>query len=654
MRGFLLALPALVAANQEQAKNAAIQKVIEMLGEMEARGKKEKQEEEVAFAKFSTWCSDTKADKDGDIEASKLAITQFKAQIESAQAEADQAQAAIDDAVSVQEKMKSDIEAITKVRAEENAAYNKEKTDLQDSIYACDKAIEVLSSVPQQVEASQGEAKFFLQLKKSASLNRHTRTLLELVQAAQDPFVSATERKSDTVIEMISKLKEDFSQELQDKNKAEMESNHQYDMKKQESEQNAAAAAKKETESREVLAEAQANEGTAKKNLDVEEKSLKDDKKYLAEVTADCTQKAKDFKSRQKSRAEELTAIAEAISIMKSPEIQKGTGHLNKAQSVGSFVQVRSFLSHNGPEKVADFLRSRGKALGSKILVQIAAMAAADPFVKVRKMVQELINRLQEEAKAELTKKGKCDKDMAENKAKVEEYNNKVKKLTTEIEMLSAEIGELKGTQKRLTKELAQLKKAVAQARTDRASEKAENEKVISESTAASEAVDQAMTVLQGYYSKVEGAFVQVSQPEFEGGEYTGMGGGGVLGLLSVIKSQMDQLVRETTTAESDASTSHSDFMKQSEVSIATKSTLKKSTEETLAQKKEDLTDKKDALNGDDGAKNMLDQYVKEKNEVIDPVCVAKGVSFEERNKKREDEIASLEQALEILSQTEA
>ena len=150
--------------------------------------------------------------------------------------------------------------------------------------------------------------------------NRHSRTLLELVQAAQDPFTSATERKSDTVIEMISKLKEDFTQELQDKNKAELEAVHQFEMKKQESEQNAAAAKKKETESREAKAEAQANEGTAQKNLDVESKSLKDDKKYLAEITADCTQKAKDFKVGIFMYEEQYTGVVFSHNILLSAQ----------------------------------------------------------------------------------------------------------------------------------------------------------------------------------------------------------------------------------------------------------------------------------------------------------------------------------------------
>lgn len=58
-------------------KNAAIDKVIEMLKEMEARGQKEKQEESVAFAAFNTWCSDTQAEKEADIKESERAIQQL-------------------------------------------------------------------------------------------------------------------------------------------------------------------------------------------------------------------------------------------------------------------------------------------------------------------------------------------------------------------------------------------------------------------------------------------------------------------------------------------------------------------------------------------------------------------------------------------------
>lgn len=68
-------------------------------------------------------------------------------------------------------------------------------------------------------------------------------------------------------------------------------------------------------------------------------------------------------------------------------------------------------------------------------------------------------------------------------------------------------------------------------------------------------------------------------------------------------------------------------------------------------QKKEDLSDKKNALEGNEGAKSQLVAYKKEKVEVIYPQCTVQGVSFDERNKKREEEIQSLAEALQIHSQ---
>jgi len=536
------------------------------------------------------------------------------------------------------------------VRQSEKSVFITEKTDLQDSIYACEKAGEALSALPEKVEA----ASSFLQ---TFSGNRQTqrwgsiRSLLETVQRAENPFTSASERKSNVVIDMLEKLKEEFSEELQTKTKDESDKQHEYDMALQEANQVISANKKLQKEQEDVKGESEAIEGASAKDLDTEEQSLSDDKKYLAGVASDCALKEKDFGARQKSRADELTAIAEATSILNSPEVQSGAGHLDGAHSVAFLQLGKGDVPSSLQEKVVSFLRKRASSIHSSTLMQLAELAGADPFVKIRKMVQELITRLEEEAKAELTKKGKCDKDMIENKSKIEEFTTLVDKLTSEVETLSSEVAESKSTKKRLTAELAELKKNLASAKKARVAEKSENEKVISESKAALDALDQAMTVLQNYYAKVKGSFLQSKQPDFAAGKYEGMGGGGVLGLLEVVKSQTDQLIRETTQAEADAATSHSDFVTQSEASDAKKTSLLRSTEETLAQKKEDLSDKKDALKGEDGAEVQLSSYQKEKAEVIDPVCTVQGVSFEERNKKREEEIQSLSEALTILGQ---
>lgn len=650
---FSLILAAAQAAYAATTGNAAIDKILEMLGEMETTGKKDKQEESVAFAAFKTWCDNTQAEKTADIKASSDAITQFQAEIEQAQAQAAEAQDDIDEATAKIDATTEDLAAMKKVRNEENSVFITEKTDLNDSIYASEKAIEALSAVPEKAEATS----FLQQLSKQKTVStrmQNIQSLLETVQAAENPFTSATERKSNTVIDMLDKLKEEFSQELQQKTKDESDKKHSYEMAVQEGQQTIASNKKLRKEKEDTKAEAEAAEGSAKKDLDTEEQSKADDTKYLREITSDCALKTKDFAARQKSRSDELTAIAEAVSILKSPEVQKGSGHLDSAQSVGSFIQLtsRGAELNAAQEKVISFLRQRGSKIHSNTLMQLAELAGADPFVKIRKMVQELITRLEEEAKAELTKKGKCDKDMAENKAKIEEFTTLVEKLTAEIEILESEVAEGKATKKRLTTELAELKKNVASAKKMRLGEKTENEKVISESKAALDALDQAMSVLQNYYSKVKGAFIQ--QPEFSAGKYEGMGGGGVLGLLEVVKSQTDQLIRETTQSESDSATAHDEFITTSEMSEKKKTTLLRSTEETLAQKKEDLSDKKDALEGEDGAKAQLAQYVKEKNEVINPQCTVQGVSFEERNAKREEEIQSLSEALEILGQMAA
>merc|ERR1719164_451351 len=73
-------------------------------------------------------------------------------------------------------------------------------------------------------------------------------------------------------------------------------------------------AEKSETKAKKLQAKADA-EGDLKDTTT----TMEADKKYLADLTATCEQKATDFESRQTLRAEEIEAIEKAIEILSSP-----------------------------------------------------------------------------------------------------------------------------------------------------------------------------------------------------------------------------------------------------------------------------------------------------------------------------------------------
>merc|ERR1719188_2815467 len=101
----------------------------------------------------------------------------------------------------------------------------------------------------------------------------------------------------------------------------------------------------------------------------------------------------------------------------------------------------------------------------------------------------------------------------------------------------------------------------------------------------------------------------------------------------------MNALVTSTKTAEADASSAHKDYLKLSKKSTQEKKTLKNTTEVQQTQLEEDLVDKKDDLTE---AKKSLAAVIKIKKESIDPQCIAQGVSFQEKQEKRQEEIDSL------------
>merc|ERR1719428_900278 len=225
--------------------------------------------------------------------------------------------------------------------------------------------------------------------------------------------------------------------------------------------------------------------------------------------------------------------------------------------------------------------------------------------------------------------------------------------LHAEIDELTASVAALAEQITELTKQVAELDAAVAKATEERTSEKAKNTVVIKDAQGAQTAVAAALSVLNEFYAKAAQAtsFAQdmtKAEPEVFGDEpYKGMGGesGGVVGMIEVIQSDFARLEAETTAAEEEAAKEYATFTEDSstdktekQTEIDNKSLKKQNDEQTLQEKKSDLS----------GTQKELDaglQYY----EKLKPQCIDSGVSFEDRVARRKEEIASLQQALSIL-----
>merc|ERR1719181_2495144 len=291
--------------------------------------------------------------------------------------------------------------------------------------------------------------------------------------------------------------------------------------------------------------------------------------------------------------------------------------------------------------------------MNSRLLATLAARASDDPFVKVKKMIKDLIIRLQEEANEEAEHKGWCDTELSTNEQTRKEKTEAVETLTAETDELTASIAKLTEDIAELTESVNELDAAMAKATSLRTAEKAKNTETVADAKAAQTAVEQALTVLKDFYEKAgeATAFVQQKrkQPEiFDDKPYQGMGGesGGVIGMLEVILSDFARLDADTASAEETAQKEYDEFMtdstndkSQKMTDIDHKSDKKQDQSQTLTQNKKELAGTQKEL---DAATAYYDK--------LKPTCVNAGTSYEDRVARREEEIASLGEALKILN----
>jgi len=401
----------------------------------------------------------------------------------------------------------------------------------------------------------------------------------------------------------------------------------------------------------------------------------------LADLDSECKTKSFDYEQRQIVREGEIEAIGKAIEIMSGDDVAGANEHTSFVQKKAvSLVQLRSATRNPVQDAVANFLQQQADKTGSKLLSLIAAKAASDPFVKVRKMIKEMIVKLVEEANEEATHKGFCDTEMGTNKQTRDKKTAQSEELNADIEELSSAISKLGSEITELANELSTLDAAVEEATKQRFEEKAKNTDTTNDAKAGAAAVAQALAILKEFYEKAAtpveqpapqqgpitydnralqilktssggASFLQISAtqpgaPEMEEGSYTGMANGGVLGLMEVCQSDFEKLLAETAASESEAAKVFDEFKADSAQDKAVKETDQKHKTAEKSTKESDLATAHKDLRITQEELHAANEYY----EKLKPDCEVKVMSYAEKKAAREAEIESLKEALTLLA----
>jgi len=297
--------------------------------------------------------------------------------------------------------------------------------------------------------------------------------------------------------------------------------------------------------------------------------------------------------------------------------------------------------------------------LASRIsaVIKYGASSGEDPFVKIRGLIADMINKLQKEAQSEGTEKAYCDEEMAKTAAKKQELEYEISKLTAKVDKAASKSASLKDSVKTNQKDLAALAKSQAEMDSIRREESA-NYKVAKEDLSLGlSGVRKALSVLRDYYGGASSASAllqndadlasSMQQPAAPvAHSKAGGAGGSIMDILEVVESDFAKNLAKEETQEADAA---AEYEKTSQENKVTKS-LKEADVKYQTQEFKSLDKTVSELSSDRATVSQEQSAVLEYDAQIKGRCIAKPETYEERKRRREAEISGLKEALSILN----
>merc|ERR1719502_177866 len=637
-----------------------------MLDDLQTKVKKAGEEEDKAFKEFFDWCDDAASDAKHSIKDATKAKEKAEATISKMTADIEDADTSIAELAASIASADEELKTATELRTKEASEFAKVESELVEGVGMLDNAISIVSkamggsALLQQKVTSKNVQNVLNSvstvLDAAAFSTNDRQKLIALVQSKDDdeefgaPAAATYEGHSGGIVDVLEDMKDKAEGELADARKAETTAKHNYEMLKQSLEDQMEADTKDKAEATTTKAESEETKATAEGELASATKDLANGNSVLHTTSTDCMTSAQDHEVSQKGRAEELAALKKATEIIKSTT----SGAAGQSYS---FLQLKvNSKADLAKLEVVTAIKKLAKEQHSTALAQLASRISAaarlsmgsgeDVFAKIKKLITEMIGKLEKEAAAEADAKAYCDEETSKNNAKKAELIEDTDKLKAKIDQATSKSTKLKATVADLEKELAELASLQSEMDKMRADEKAAYKDAKFDLEKGVAGVGAALQVLRDYYGSA--SLVQQPSPPTTHSA-SGDAGGSIISMLEVAESDFSKNLAQITTEEDMA---QAEYEKVSQENKMTK-TMKEQDAKYSAAEAKSLDKTIAELSSDLAGEQTELEAVIEYGSKLDAQCIAKPETYEERKARREAEINGLKEALEVL-ETEA
>ena len=425
------------------------------------------------------------------------------------------------------EETQTAIQDATEKRNQEHASFVQEQLDFDNSIAACNKAVEILhghfgDGTPKE-DTRPAWMSFMQELSKVKVVHKHMQApLTALLQAAQaqtqthqqtpgmrgSQMFDEYQGQGDAALGIVGQVQElaaTFSEDKQSSIDQENELTEAFNtlMKEKTEQLNSLIAQRDQQQAvlnqvNQEIGENENAEATAKN-------TLQDEQAFLSRIEQQERDTTMLFDMRKKDRTEEKSAVTKAISVLsqEAPSLLQLGARTRRAA-------IRLHAGCRNCGRAAKLLKASATRLHSELLATAAmTTGSGEALIPVIGQLTDLVRRIEEQQHAEEEHKEWCENELAETNQQKSHHEQLVEELKNHIEETEAVIAEKKQSIADTLEAIKTADEEMKEMEAVRAKEKQDYEAEHADYVDSINALNQAIDILGDFYREDAAAFMQ-------------------------------------------------------------------------------------------------------------------------------------------------